>query len=138
LKHPFAAAYTTKIDTNFLDQNPFYLALARFNKEFRIWLGELYRNEVQFTPYNVKVIVNEKTKDVEDISVEDSSIFSIVNGVPEKKSILEYTPFPKKNYELFIHKLNKAAEEVGNTSLSKRFMGTFSLATKTIVKQKLF
>lgn len=138
LKHPYAAAYTSKIDTNFIEQNPFYLTLSRFNKEFRIWLGELHRNEVHFKPFNIEVAVNEKTKEVEDISVTDSSIFSIVNGVSERKSIWEYTPFPKKNYELFIHNLSKAAEEVGNTTLSKRFMGTFSLATRAIVKQKLF
>jgi len=138
LKHPYATAYTSKIDTNFIELNPFYLTLSRFNKEFRIWLGELYRNEVHFKPFNIEVITNEKTKEVEDISVTDSSIFSIVNGVSEKKSIWEYTPFPKKNYELYISQLNKAAEEVGNSTLSKRFMGTFSLATKSIVNQKLY
>ncbi|MCW3105726.1 MAG: hypothetical protein JWQ09_232 [Segetibacter sp.] len=137
LKHPYATAYTSKIDTNFIEQ-AFYLTLSRFNKEFRIWLGELYRNEVAFRPFNIEVVVNEKTKDVEDIRITDSSLFSIVNGVTEKKSIWEYTPFPKKNYELFIAHLNKAAEQVGNSSLSSRFMGTFSLATKSIVNQKLF
>jgi hypothetical protein len=137
LKHPYATAYTNKFDSNFIDQS-FYKTLAEFNKSFRIWLGELQRNKVSFAPFNIE-LEKSTNEEITDIKITTSSIFSLVNGVREKKSWKDYIPgLAKNNYELFVANLNKAAEKVGNTTTNKRFMGVFSKASQTVVSQKLF
>lgn len=137
LNNPYACAYTNKIDRNFIDQS-FYKTLTDFNKSFRIWLGELQRNKVSFSPFNIELETS-TNQEITDIRISTSSIFSLVNGVSEKKTWKHYVPgLAKNNYELFIAHLNKAAEEVGNTSTNKRFMGVFSKASQTVVNQKLF
>ncbi len=137
LNNPYASAYSNKIDRNFIDQ-PFYKTLADFNKSFRIWLGELQRNKVSFAPFNIELETS-TNQEITDIRITTSSIFSLVNGVREKKSWKDYIPgLAKNNYELFVASLNKAAEKVGNTTTNKRFMGVFSKASQTVVNQKLF
>lgn len=137
LSHPYASAYSNKIDRNFIDQS-FYKTLADFNKSFRIWLGELQRNKVSFTPFNIELETS-ANQEITDIKISTSSIFSLVNGVNERKSWKNYIPgLTKNNYEFFIATLNKAAEKVGNTTTNKRFMGVFSKASQIIVTQKLF
>lgn len=137
LSHPYASGYSNKIDKNFIDQS-FYKTIADFNKSFRIWLGEMHRNKISFAPFNVEVETS-NNKEVTDINVNTSSIFSLVNDVREKKSWKHYVPgLSVNNYELFIANLNDAAEKIGNTSTNKRFMGVFSKASKEVVNQKLF
>jgi hypothetical protein len=137
LNNPYAAAYSNKIDLNFIDQS-FYKTLSEFNKSFRIWLGELKRNKVSFSPFNIELEVS-PNQEIIDIKIPSSSIFSLVNDVNEKKSWKNHVPgLAKNNYELFVADLNKAAEKVGNTSTNKRFMGVFSKASRTVVNQKIF
>ena len=146
LNHPYASAYSNKFDLNFIDQN-FYKTLSDFNKSYRVWLGELFRNKVSFAPFNIVLLNSEGqiiTSDIQnrriaDIAIATPSIFSLVNDVREKKSWKDHIPgLSKKNYELFIANLNKSAEKVGNTSVNKRFVGVFSKATREVIKQKLF
>jgi hypothetical protein len=137
LNHPYASAYSNKIDRNFMDQG-FYKTLTDFNKSYRIWLGELYRNRVAFCPFNMSVHTGTK-QEVTDIHIDTESIFSLVNGVSEKKSWKSHVPgLDKANYELFVAHLNKAAEKVGDAGTNKRFMGVFSNATRSLINQKLF
>jgi hypothetical protein len=137
LNNPYASAYSNKIDRNFIDQS-FYKTLADFNKSFRVWLGELQRNRVSFSPFNIELETS-TNQEITDISISTSSIFSLVNGVSEKRTWKHFVPgLAKNNYELFVAHLNKAAEEVGNTTTNKRFMGVFSKASKSVVTQKLF
>jgi len=131
--HPFASAYSNKFDDNFFDQT-FFKTIVEFNKSFRIWLGELHRNKVGFSPFNIAPITNNQNEIV-DIKTDAKSIFSLVNGVKEKKN---WNPLVLNNYELYISELNKAAEKVGNTSTSKRFMGVFSQALTQILDQKIY
>jgi hypothetical protein len=137
LNNPYATAYSNKIDLNFIDQS-FYKTLSEFNKSFRIWLGELKRNKVSFSPFNIELEIS-PNQEIIDIKIPSSSIFSLVNDVNEKKSWKDHIPgLAKNNYELFVADLNKAAEKVGNTSTNKRFMGVFSEASRTVVNQKIF
>ena len=137
LSHPYATGYGNKIDKNFIDQT-FYKTIADFNKSFRIWLGELFRNKVSFAPFNIEVETN-TNKDVIDFKINTASIFSLVNDVTERKSWTHFVPgLSVNNYELFIISLNKAALKIGDTSTNKRFMGVFSCASKDVVTQKLF
>jgi len=137
LAHPYASAYTNKFDRNFMGQT-FYKTLSEFNKSFRVWLGEMHRNKVSFAPFNIQPETN-VNQEVTDISINTPSLFSLLNGIEEKKSFTDYIPgISKNNYELYIACLNKAAEKVGNTSVNRRFMGTFSSATKDLINQKLF
>jgi hypothetical protein len=137
LNNPYASAYSNKIDRNFIDQT-FYKTLSSFNKSFRVWLGELHRNKVSFSPFNIELETS-SNQEITDIIVSTSSIFSLVKGVRERKTWKDYVPgLAKNNYELFIANLNKAAEKVGNTTTNKRFMGVFSKASQTVVNQKLF
>jgi hypothetical protein len=140
LDHPYASAYANKFDKNFIDQSSFYKTLSDFNKSYRIWLGELFRNKISFAPFNIEIITSNSTsQEIIDIKINTSSIYSLVNGVREKKSWKHYVPgLSMKNYELFIDNLNKAAIKVGDTSTNKRFMGIFSKASKEVVNQKLF
>jgi hypothetical protein len=137
LSHPYASAYSNKIDPNFMDQS-FYKTLTDFNRSFRIWLGELQRNKVSFSPFNIKLITDTK-QEITDIEIGTPSIFSLVNGVTENKSWKNSIPgLAKNNYELFIANLNQAAEKVGNTTINKRFMGVFSKASQAVINEKLF
>jgi len=137
LNNPYASAYSNKIDKNFMDQ-AFYKTLTDFNKSYRIWMGELHRNKVSFCPFNIEVHTGTR-QEVTDIHIGTESIFSLVNGVAEKKNWISHIPgLDKSNYELFIAHLNKAAEKVGDSTSNKRFMGVFSKATRSIVNQKLF
>jgi hypothetical protein len=137
LNNPFASAYSNKIDRNFIDQ-AFYKALTEFNKSFRIWLGELKRNKVSFSPFNIELETN-PNQEITDIEITTESIFSLVNHVSEKTTWKNNIPgLAKNNYELFIAHLNEAAQEVGDTTTNKRFMGVFSKATQTVINKKLF
>ena len=137
LNNPYASAYSNKIDRNFIDQS-FYKAVTDFNKSFRIWLGELQRNKVSFSPFNIEPEVS-VNQEITDFKINTTSIFSLVNGVRERKSWRDLVPgLAKNNYELFVASLNKAAEKIGNATINKRFMGVFSKASQSVVNQKLF
>lgn len=100
-------------------------------------VGELQQNRAVFT-FNFELETS-TNQEITDIKISTSSIFTLVNGVSEKKTWKHYVPgLAKNNYELFVAHLNKAAEAVGNTSTNKRFMGVFSKASQTVVNQKLF
>jgi len=134
LNHPYAREFTNKIDDNFLHQT-FYKTLSDFNTENRIWLAELSRNQISFSPFSIEPIVNEQNE-VTDFKIGTNSIFTLTRGIPERKN--KFNPFAKNNYELFIHHLTKASEKIGNApDTPKRFMGVFSEGTKTLVNQKL-
>jgi hypothetical protein len=134
LNHPYAREFTNKIDDNFLHQT-FYKTLSDFNTENRIWLAELSRNQISFSPFSIEPIVNEQNE-VTDFKISTNSIFTLTRGNPERKN--KFNPFAKNNYELFIHHLTKASEKIGDApDTPKRFMGVFSEGTKTLVNQKL-
>ena len=134
LNHPYAREFTNKIDDNFLHQT-FYKTLSDFNTENRIWLAELSRNQISFSPFSIEPIENEKNE-VTDFKIGTNSIFTLTRGIPERKN--KFNPFAKNNYELFIHHLTKASEKIGDApDTPKRFMGVFSEGTKTLIKQKL-
>ncbi len=136
LNHPYAESYTPQIDTNFLAQ-PFFKTLEEFNREFRIWLGELNRNQIAFKPFKIepKTDVN---NNVTDFSIGSENIFTLVNEVPEKgKPALGL--FGANNYELYISKLNEVAKKTGNSDeVSHRFMQIFSKATELLISKKLY
>lgn len=131
----FATDGLYKIDSNFIQQ-PFYSTISDFFKSFRIWLGELSRNSVSFTPFLITQITNEQTKEVEDIKYDIQNIYNLVNGVDTKKGGI----FSSKNYNLFVEKLNKADKEDGSnyTSPEIKFVELFSKATDKLIKEKLF
>lgn len=135
LKNPFAISYRPKIDMNFMNQ-PFYSKLKEFNKSFRIWLGELNRNNISFSPFKIVPKAN-KDKDITDYTTNLENIFSLVNHVHEKKT--NFSPLRKKNFNIYIECLNKAAKHTHKTpNTSSRFMELFSEATKSLVSQKIF
>lgn len=134
LDHPYAREFSNKIDTNFLHQT-FYKTLIEFNKENRIWLTELSRNQISFFPFSITPVTNEQNEII-DFNIGTDSIFTLVRDIPERKNKLN--PFAKNNYELFISHLNAAASALGDApDTSKRFMGIFSQSTKTLVNKKL-
>ncbi len=136
LDHPYAESYSPKIDKNFLSQ-PFFKTLEEFNREFRIWLGELNRNEIAFKPFRIqpKTDIN---NNVIDFSIGSENIFTLVNEVQEKgKPALGL--FGANNYELYISKLNEVAKKIGNSDeVSHRFMQIFSETTKLLISKKLY
>lgn len=137
LNNPYASAYSNKIDRNFIDQS-FYKTLSDFNKSFRVWIGELQRNKISFAPFDIELETS-TNQEITDIKITTSSIFSLVNGVRERKTWKDFIPgLAKNNYELFVANLNKSAEKIGNTTTNKRFMGVFSKAAEAVVNQKLF
>ncbi|ATL46427.1 hypothetical protein COR50_04135 [Chitinophaga caeni] len=133
LNHPYASAYTNKFDSNFLQQF-FFTKVTEFNQAFRIWLGELHRNKISFSPFDIDLVVNNQ-HEIIDISIPTQSIFTLVRGYPEKKS---FNPLTLKNYELFIKHLDKAAEKVGEMPVNKRFIGVFETASNSVLNKKLF
>lgn len=134
LAHPYASAYTNKFDANYFNQT-YFKHLSDFNNSFRIWLAELSRNKVSFSPFDIRPQVG-RSNEITDFITGTSSIFNLVRSVPERRNLINI--LAKNNYELFIEHLNKAAEKVGNAPTNKRFMGVFSRATQSLVKQKLF
>lgn len=133
----FAKDGNYKIDSNFLQQ-PYYSTISDFFKSFRIWLGELNRNVVAFTPFLISQIVDNQTKEVEEISYDSGNIYSLVNGVDAKKG--GFFSFSSKNYDFFVEKLNETDKEysASYTSVENKFVELFSEATDKLIKQKLF
>lgn len=133
----FAKDGNFKIDSNFLQQS-YYSTLSDFFKSFRIWLGELSRNSVSFTPFLINQITDNQTKEVENISYDTTNIYNLVNGVDSKKGGL--FSFSSKNYDFFVEKLNEVDKEYSSsyTSIENKFIELFSKATDKLVKQKLF
>lgn len=130
---PFTEDATAKIDTNFTHQS-FYKTLSNFNSEFRIWLGQLQRNQVSFNPFEIVSETNQYNEII-DFKIDTKSIFTLVRDIPEKKS---RNPFAQNNYELFISHLNKASHELGDApNTPKRFMGVFSQGIKKLIAKKL-
>lgn len=138
LNERFAIDGTFKIDSNFLQQ-PFYTTLIDFFNAFRIWLGELSRNSVSFTPFLINVITNDQTKDVENISYETKNIYNLINGVDAKKSGL-FSAFSSKNYDVFVEKLNEVDKQESSNyeSVETKFVELFSKGTEKLIKEKLF
>ncbi len=136
LNHPYAESYSPQIDKNFLAQT-FFKTLEEFNREFRIWLGELNRNQIAFKPFKIQP-QTDINNNVTDFSIGSDNIFTLVNEVPEKgKPALGF--FGANNYELYISKLNEVAKKVGNSDeVSHRFMQIFSEATKLLITKKLY
>ncbi|WP_298423527.1 hypothetical protein [uncultured Kordia sp.] len=131
--YPFTEDATAKIDSNFTHQS-FYKTLSNFNLEYRIWLAQLQRNQVSFTPFEIEPVINQYNE-VTDFKVNTKSIFTLVRNIPERKGI---NPFAQNNYELFVDHLNKASHKLGNApNTPKRFMGVFSQGIKTLVDKKL-
>lgn len=134
LDHPYAKEFSNKIDESFLHQD-FYKTLSEFNLENRIWLAELARNQISFTPFNIEPITNEQNKII-DFKVGTKSIFALVKDMPERRKTLN--PFAQKNYELFISHLNKASSTIGDApDTAKRFMGVFSKGIETLINKKI-
>jgi hypothetical protein len=130
LSHPYAKEFSNKIDDNFMHQT-FYKTLDGFNKQFRVWLSELSRNQIKFAPFAIKPEINTKNE-ITDFSIGTESIFTLVNGKPERKN--KFNIFAKKNYELFIAHLNKSSEKVGDApDTTKRFMAVFSEGINELV-----
>lgn len=139
LDKPFASDGAHKIDQNFLNQ-PYYYTLSDFFKSFRIWLGELQRNNISFSPFLVEFKTDSSGINVEDIKdINSTNIFALVNGVEEKKTSL-LKMFSDKNYDFFINELNKAHKKSNDsyTSIESRLIELFSEGTEQILKQKLF
>lgn len=136
LDYPYATSFTHKIDSNFLNQF-FYKTLSDFNKSFRIWLSELKRNNISFSPFDIDYVVD-SNNEIIDFNIKHDNIFSSIVGIPEMKSAWYKLNTPK-NYELFISELNTHAKEIGeSSSTAKRFMTLFSNTTQSLVKQKIF
>ncbi len=133
LKAPFAKEYEPVIDQNFLYQG-FYKTLTAFNSSFRVWIAELSRNSIAFSPFSVNPVVNQENK-ITDFSLGSNNIFTLVRDTPEKKNL---NPFASNNDELFVSFLNKAAKATGNApDAPKRFLEIFSQATTAVVNKKL-
>lgn len=133
----FAKDGNYKIDSNFLQQT-YYSTLSDFFKSFRIWLGELNRNAIAFSPFLISQVVDNQSKEVEDISYDSTHIYNLVNGVDAKKGGL--FSFSSKNYDFFVEKLNETDKEysMNYTSVENKFIELFSEATDKLIKQKLF
>lgn len=135
LHAPFATTNENKFDENYLHQT-FYKTVNTFNQSFRIWLGELDRNQISFSPFSFTPIADESNA-VVDYSIGTTNIFTLVKDVPEKKN--KFNPLAKNNYELFVHHLNKASDEVGGApDTNKRLMAVFSKGTEALLSKKLF
>lgn len=134
-KYPFVSEDGAKFDTNFINQTFYKNYLTDFNKEFRVWLAEIFRNQISFAPFAINPVVNEQNE-ITDFSINTSSIFTLTRGIPERKNKLN--PFAQNNFELFVTHLNKASDKLGDApSPEKRFMGVFSQGTKSLINKKL-
>ena len=132
---PFVSEDGAKFDENFTKQSFFREFLTDFNTQFRIWLAELYRNQISFAPFAIAPLVNEKNE-VTDYKVNTNSIYTVVTGISERKNKLN--PFAKNNYELFVAELNNASHKLGDApSVEKRFMGVFSKGIESLIQKKL-
>lgn len=139
LDQRFAKDGIYKIDSNFLTQ-PFYITLSEFFKSFRVWLGELSRNDVSFSPFNINIITDDQTKEVIDIQYDNKNIYNLINGINPKKNGLFSKLISSKNYDLFVEKLNEVDKNnTGNfTSVETKFVELFSIGNKELIKEKLF
>jgi hypothetical protein len=133
--YPFVSEDGAKFDANFVQQSFYKNFLSDFNKEFRIWLAEIFRNQISFAPFAINPIVNEKNE-ITDFKISTTNIFTLARDIPERKNRLNL--FAKNNYELFVSELNVASHKLGDApNPQKRFMGVFSQGTKALVNKKL-
>ncbi len=133
--YPFVSEDGAKFDANFIQQSFYKNFLSDFNKEFRIWLAEVFRNQISFAPFAINPIANEHNE-ITDFEINTSNIFTLTRGIPERKN--KFNPFAKNNYELFVSELNDASHKLGDApNPQKRFMGVFSQGTKALVNKKL-
>ena len=128
--YPFVSEDGAKFDTNFIQQSFYKNFLSDFNKEFRIWLAEVFRNQISFAPFAINPIANEQNE-ITDFEINTSNIFTLARGIPERKN--KFNPFAKNNYELFVSELNVASHKLGDApNPQKRFMGVFSQSCKSL------
>lgn len=140
LKHPYANCYDPKLNKKFFndDEDRSFKILQEFNSAFRIWLGEMSRNAVSFSPFDITIKVDAITNKVIDIILQSDDYLKLVkaiesDGVAKSKA---------KNSERIIKALNKAAMKVGsykkedNLNANKRLLEVFSIATENLLKSK--
>ena len=139
LDQRFASDGTYRIDSNFLNQT-FYTSLTEFFKSFRVWLGELSRNQVSFKPFIIDYLTDDETKEVTDIKYDNSNIYNLVNGVDAKNSGIFSKLMGSKNYDFYVQKLNEIDKNnsANFTSIETKFVELFSQGTEVLIKEKLF
>ena len=137
LKHPYANCYKPRLNDDFFQnqKDSVFKTIQDFNLSFRIWLGEMAENDISFMPFLVSASKNPSDQRVSDVTPEKDNIFRLINGVNKKEKW-----FRADNIELFIKKLDIAAQKVGSYTeknnetgnAAKRLLEIFSLATKEL------
>ncbi|MCU0468308.1 MAG: hypothetical protein MUF58_06880 [Arcicella sp.] len=114
LKHPWANAGKIIIDSDFLTKD-FYKSVREFWQKYNGWLKEMSGNTIGFSPFK---------------TVNKDNVFHVVDGIEPKEGMLEF----KKNFELFIDRLNGAS--VGDLPIEQKFMALFTKATEKLAADK--
>ncbi|WP_332021581.1 hypothetical protein [Kaistella sp.] len=123
----------SSFDSNFR-QSSFFSTLKSFNKDYKVWLGEMKQNTVSFAPFNIEnQLENGVVSGINYSPGED--IFNHISGrAPNGDGLFGLS---KKNFELFRAHLNNAAVKTKNySSKEDRFLQVFSQATETILNKK--
>ncbi|MVZ60538.1 hypothetical protein [Sphingobacterium humi] len=135
-KHPFAAD-EPRLDDNFLNSH-FYSSLTAFLKEFKIWLAELKRNKISFSPYSISETTDPEGN-ITGFSTSNQDIFTFVSGVPKKqKSLWKKIKAAGSSYEIMTGNLNAFAKGKQFANAETKFLDLFTQASETSINEELF
>ncbi|WDF67682.1 hypothetical protein PQ465_15380 [Sphingobacterium oryzagri] len=133
MKAPFAANQPA-IDKNFLTSH-FYQSLQNFQREFKIWLAELKRNKISFSPYEISVEAD-MNGNVTGFSTSKRDIFTLLHGVPKKSAGLNF--LKNKSYDVITGNLNTIEKSRTFISAESKMLELFTEATKQSINKELF
>lgn len=133
LNAPFAKETAPVIDQNFLS-SVFYGRLLRFLDQYRIWLGEMKRNKISFSPYNIAELIDNQGA-VIGLTPQNADLMQLVSGFTQRSSIFKI--FKEKSYDLMTAALNEH-RKVKYPTVENKLMVQSHNATAEIITKYLF
>ncbi|WP_346083833.1 hypothetical protein [Sphingobacterium ginsenosidimutans] len=133
LKAPFAKESSPVIDQNFLS-SIFYGKLVGFLDQYRIWLAEMKRNKISFSPYNIHEIIDNQGS-VIGLKPQNDDLMQLVSGINQRSSMFKL--FQEKSYDLMTSTLNESRKEKYAT-VENKLMTQFHDATAKVITKYLF
>jgi hypothetical protein len=133
LSAPFAKETAPVIDQNFLN-SVFYGRLLRFLDQYRIWLGEMKRNKISFSPYNIAELIDNQGA-VIGLTPQNADLMQLVSVFAQRNSIFKL--FKEKSYDLMTAALNEYRKTKYPTVENKLMVQSHD-ATAEIITKYLF
>lgn len=133
LHAPFAKETAPFIDQNTMNST-FYGELNRFLEQYRVWLGEMKRNKISFSPFHISELLDGQGTII-GVRPQNEDLMQLVSGFVERKSLFKL--FKEKSYDQLTSALNEQ-RKTKYATVENKLLVQFYNATAHILTTNLF